>query len=86
MIGNAVLSRLFVRLNAASSPESGSFTFTVRVNGAGTALTCTLAQSGQCTAGAATVNVSTGDRVSIVVSNDFVGSGNMAYTYSLLLD
>jgi hypothetical protein len=86
MSGGGVLSLLWVRLTTATTPSSGSFTVTVRINGADTALTCTLFSSGQCQTGATTVNIPNGARLSLSVSNNFVGSGNMSYTYTMLLD
>jgi hypothetical protein len=86
MSGGGVLSVLFVRLQTQNVPSSGSLTVTVRVNGADTAMTCTVGGSGQCAYTASTVTINNGDRLAIQVTNDFTGAGNLAFNYSLLFD
>jgi hypothetical protein len=86
MVGGGVLSSLWVRIYTQTVPSSGSFTVTVRINGAPTTLTCTLFGTGQCQSGAASVNIANGARLAVEVTNDFVNSGNVTYAYSLLLD
>ena len=86
MVGGGVLSNFWVRIYTTNVPTSGSFTVTVRINGVATALTCTLFGTGQCQSGAATVNIANGARLAIEATNDFPDSGNITYSYSLLLD
>jgi hypothetical protein len=81
-----VLSKLLVKLTTATAPSSGSFTVRVRINGSNTALKCTLNGTGQCGSGSKTVSVTNKSKLSIRVANDFVGSGNMSYTYVLQYD
>lgn len=76
---------LRVNVQAASAPMSGSFRARLRVNGADTPLTCTTTGTGTCNS-AQSVAVATNDKVTIKVSNTFVGSGNLAWTATLEFD
>ena len=80
-----VLSTLKVKLTTPFTPSSGAFILMVRKNGANTALTCQLTGSGTCN-GTANVTFAANDRLSVRVSNNFVGPGTSAYSYTLLFD
>jgi hypothetical protein len=86
MSGGGVLSLLWVRVNTATVPTSGNLTVMVRVNGADTTLTCTVLASGQCQSGAASVTIPNGARLAVRIANTFPDSGNVAYSYTMLLD
>jgi hypothetical protein len=59
----------------------------VRINGADTALTCSImAGAGQCRTGATSVSVPNGALLTVRLDNGFVGAGNFSYTYTMLLD
>jgi len=81
-----VLSALRVKLTTATAPSSGTFTLMVRKNGADTVLFCSRTSTGNCIGGAKTITFATNDLLSIRVSNNFVGSGPMGYTYTLVFD
>ena len=80
-----VLSKLRVHVVTVSAPATGTFTLTVLKNGAPTSLKCSVSTSSDCSKNTA-VSFSAGDRLSIEVKNTFANSGNVAYTYTMLLD
>ena len=81
------LSRLRVKVTTAAAPASGSFTLMVRVNGADTTLTCSVAGTGQCNAGNKVKGLLNNSLLAIRTSNTFTGTGgSIGYTYSMLLD
>jgi hypothetical protein len=86
MTGGGVLSKLWVRVTTATVPTSGNLTVMVRVNGADTALNCTVLGTGQCRTGSTSVNLPGGARLAIRIANTFPDSGNVAYSYTMLLD
>ena len=86
MTGGGVLRSLWVRVVTETVPSSGSLTMMVRINGADTALTCTLAGAGQCQSGAAIVNVPNGARLAVRQVNNFVGAGFLTFNYTMILD
>jgi hypothetical protein len=79
------LSALRVKVTAVTEPETGILTLTVRKNGLNTILTCEVSGSGNCTA-AGPVSFAANDRLSIRVINNFDGSGQVGYSYTLLFD
>jgi hypothetical protein len=87
-----VMRKLRVRLAVQTIPTSGSLTLTVRKNAADTTLTCTIAaaamtsQVTNCQETATSVSFNTGDRLAVVIANDFPDSGFMTYTYTLEYD
>jgi len=80
-----VLSALRLKLTTATAPASGTFSVTVRKNGADTALTCQVTATGACNANG-NVTFATNDKLAVRVSNNFTGSGLMGYSYTLLFD
>ena len=80
------LSKLRVKLTTATAPSSGKLKVIVRINGSNTALRCTLSGTGSCSSGNKSVSITNKSKLSVLVSNDFVGSGNLSYTYTLLYD
>jgi hypothetical protein len=85
MPAGGIVKILRVKVTTASVPDSGNLTVTVMRNGANTTLACQVSGTGTCNSNVI-VNFSVNDRIAIRVSNNFVGSGLMTYTYSLLLD
>jgi len=79
------LSKLKVRVTTATVPSSGTFSVMVRVNGIDTALTCSVAATGQCSTGTKTKALANNSLLAIRASNNFVDAGALAYTYTLLL-
>jgi len=81
------LSYLRVKLVTQNIPSGGSLVVTVRINGADTALTCTLTASGNCGTGKSTkVAISKNDKLAIEIDSDLADEGNFVLTYTLLFD
>jgi hypothetical protein len=79
------LGMLRVNVTTENAPTSGKLNVAVRVNGATTPLNCSVAGTGDCTS-TKSVALATESRVTIRVANSFVGSGFIAYTYSMVYD
>ena len=58
----------------------------VRVNGADTPLTCSLAGTGECNAGSKVKGLNNNSLLAVRASNNFVGSGVLSWNYTMLLD
>jgi hypothetical protein len=80
------LSKFRVRVRTATNPSAGSFTVTVRVNGADTQLTCTLNGPGDCSAGNKVKALTNSSLLSVSASNDFADAGSITYSYSMMFE
>jgi hypothetical protein len=82
-----VLSALRVKLTTQTTPSSGTLSVRVRINGANTALTCTVTAGGNCNSpNGTTVAVAANDKLAVRISNNFPGGNDIAYTYTLQFD
>ena len=79
------LRDLRVNLTTETVPTGGSFTLMVRVNGANTLLTCSVAATGDCNS-TKKVNLAAGSRVAIRTVNTLTDAGNTIFTYTLIYD
>ena len=81
------LSKVRVKITTTTAPSSGAFTLMVRVNGADTVLTCQIPfGSTQCSTGNKTKGLLTNSPLAVRVTNNFVSSGNIAFTYTMQFD
>jgi hypothetical protein len=80
------LSRLRVKMQTAAFPTIGSFTAMVRVNGADTALTCSLNAPGTCSTGGKVKGLNNNALLAVRVSNTFTDSGAITFSYTLQFD
>jgi hypothetical protein len=79
------LSRLSIRVRTATAATGGSYVVTVRINGADTALTCTVTGQADCTTAAnVTVPVNDGDRLALEITSTLANEGNNTVNYSML--
>jgi hypothetical protein len=80
------LSKFRASVTTASAPSGGTFTLMVRVNGADTPLTCSVTGTGTCSAGNKVRALNNSAVLAVRIVNDLDGGGNVAFTYSMLLD
>ncbi len=78
-------SNLRVNVVTENVPKSGTLTVTVRKNGNATNLQCSVSGTGTCNSNKS-VNFGNNARLVINASNNFVESGFVAYTYTLVYD
>jgi|GEM_PF-2623998 len=76
------LSNLRVHVQTENVPAGGTLTVMVRVNGADTALSCSVTATGDCT-DTGSVNISANDRVALEITTDLNTEGNWTLTYSI---
>ena len=76
------LSNLRVHVQTQNVPSSGSLIVMVRINGADTALTCSVTTTGDCTS-TASVAIKDNDRLALEITNSFPDEGNWTLTYSI---
>jgi hypothetical protein len=79
------LKKLRVKLTTQNVPSSGFLTVVVRRNAVNTTLTCELTRTGECNSNAI-VNIAENDKLSVRMINNFVGSGLVGMTYTLLFN
>ena len=77
------LSRLRVRVITGNVPSSGSLSVTVRINGADSVLTCSVAGTGNCSNAGSVTLPTANKRLSIRIANGLVAAGNTAFTYTV---
>jgi hypothetical protein len=83
---SGTLSKLRVNLTTQNVPTGGSVSVTVRVNGADTNVTCSLAASGICTSGNKAKALNNNALVALRVTSDLADAGTQNFTYSFQLD
>lgn len=81
------LTGLKVSMGTENVPDAGVFSVTVRINGADTALSCSLTAAGFCNSPSmAKVSLAANDRLTVRVLANLNGASTVVYTYSLLFN
>jgi len=79
------LRSLRVNVTTQSAPDSGTITVTVMKNGVATSLACSTSGTGSCQR-SRQIHFQANDTLVVEAANNFVNSGTIAYTYSLVYD